>query len=170
MFDPNGWSAIYDGVRMANETLGDGARQAEVDNFGDAATSATWADHEASCCLLTARKTTRATSSTGAKSTRATASTPRSRISMQLNVAATTTPIYTVGLGPRADHAALSSLADATGGRHVAMDDPAPSRTCSACWPSTASLRIASAPSYPITCAARSTCASTTNSTMAATT
>ncbi len=124
MFTSNGWSAIYDGVRMAHQTLGLAESDAKVDSFGDAS---------AFCDLGRARGIVVFTDGAENNSSHQqhwSEEYPGDGIDtsledlMQLNIAATTTPIYTVGLGPKADHAALSSLANATGGRHVAMEDP----------------------------------------------
>ncbi len=125
MFVTNGWTSLYDGVRLGNETLGAANNESPtLESFDDAGSF---------CNVGASRGIVVFTDSQENNSSHQmhwSESYPGDGIDTslddltQLNVGATTTPIYTVGLGEQADHEALSSLAASTGGRHVALDNP----------------------------------------------
>jgi hypothetical protein len=124
MFVTNGWTSLYDGVRMANETLGMAHLKAGDQRFENAD----------GFCNMGGSQSILVFTDGGENNSRHqmhySESYPGDGINtslgdlLQLNVAASTTPVYTVGLGEEADHQALNGLAHASGGRHVAMDDP----------------------------------------------
>lgn len=123
MFISNGWTALYDGVRMANETLGEVGGEAHQRRFGNAAT---FCDEGSSRSIVVF---TDGEENNSRHQEHWSSTYPGDGINtslgdlLQLNVAATTTPVYTVGLGAEADHKSLGGLAEASGGRHVALND-----------------------------------------------
>ncbi|MBN2197090.1 MAG: VWA domain-containing protein [Polyangiaceae bacterium] len=124
MFVTNGWTALWDGVRMGNETLGSVT-------FDEAPTAA--ADPGAFCAST--RKQGVLLFTDGQENNSAhqklwSDAYPGDGIDTTLEdlfglrVNGATTPIYTIGLGGRTDAAALEQLATATGGRYVHVDEP----------------------------------------------
>lgn len=122
MFVSNGWTALYDGVRMAGETLGQARQDAQVQSFEDATAFCNLGDKRGILAF-----TDSAENNSGHQS-HWSAEYPGDGIDttlddlMQLEVDGSATPIYTVGLGESVDHGALSRLAAASGGRHVPLD------------------------------------------------
>lgn len=123
MFVNHGWTALYDGIRMAGETLGEADQRATV-QFQDAG---------AFCNLSSKRGIVAFTDSEENNSSGqslTSAEYPGDGIDTslkdleELQVNGSTTPIYTVGFGDAADNTSLEQLAAATGGRHVRMSDP----------------------------------------------
>jgi hypothetical protein len=123
MWVSNGWTSLYDGVRMGNETLGRAAQSAEVQAYADAGGFCDLGDSRGIVVFTDSEE------NNSSHQMHRTDEYPGDGINttlgdlLGLSVGATTTPIYTVGLGPRADHAALAELAASTGGRHVALND-----------------------------------------------
>ncbi len=124
MFISNGWTALYDGIRMASQTLAEpqasgGARFDDARQFCDVGGKrgivvfTDSAENNSSHQMHWSEDYPGDGVDTTLEDVR------------QLKVGSESTPIYTVGLGDDADHEALSSLAQATGGRHVALDDEA---------------------------------------------
>jgi hypothetical protein len=117
----NGWTALYDGIRMANDTLGDGyMTTSEPDDVGSFCASG--------------RKTgvvvfTDAQENNSSDQELVNDEYPGDGIDTtlgalkELKVNGVPTPIYTVGLGWDVDHEALEELAEETGGRHHRVDD-----------------------------------------------
>jgi hypothetical protein len=125
LFITNGWTALYDGIRMGNETLGragpaadevaehanlsafcGAARKHGIIAFTDGAENNSshqrhWSEQYAGDGIDTTIEDLHA-----------------------LQLGGVTTPVYTVGLGDEVEHEALSGLAEATGGRHRALDHP----------------------------------------------
>ena len=119
----NGWTALYDGIRLANETLADGA-QTNVD--------VTYPNAQAFCEQTRRLGVVAVTDGRENNSNDEKADPERYPGDgvdtslddlLRLNVAGITTPIYTLGVGDDVDHDALSELATASGGRHMALAD-----------------------------------------------
>lgn len=118
LFINDGWTALYDGVRMGNETLGAAAdpnatsdslddfcgseRTLGIVTFTDGADNNSSDEHETSYAgdgIDTLYEDL-----------------------LNLRVAGATTPIYTIGMGGEVDHERLQGLADTTGGRYLHVD------------------------------------------------
>jgi hypothetical protein len=123
LFINNGWTALYDGVRMGNQTL------------GSSAAATTTPDDPSEFCSSD-RKLAIVTFTDGGENNSAhqrlrSPQYPGDGIDTTLGdlyglqVDGVNTPIYTVGLGESVDHTGLTSLAEATGGRHHRVDDAA---------------------------------------------
>jgi hypothetical protein len=119
-FINNGWTALYDGVRLGNETLGAGA-------------AARTAPGDTSEFCSEDRKLAIVTFTDGGENNSAgerlrSPAYPGDGIDTTLDdlrnleVDDVITPIYSVGLGDRVDHAGLADLAARTGGRHHRVD------------------------------------------------
>lgn len=122
MFISNGWTALFDGVRMANQTLAMPSDR-----------SATFDDSEEFCRVGNKNGILVFTDSGENNSGHQehwSAEYPGDGVDttlsdlQQLQVNGSTTPIYTVGLGERADNATLAHLSRRTGGQHIAIDSP----------------------------------------------
>jgi Mg-chelatase subunit ChlD len=120
LFINNGWTALYDGIRMGNETLGSAA--------------VATAPGEPSELCSPERKLAIVTFTDGGENNSAnerlrSPQYPGDGIDTTfadlhgLQVDGVITPIYTVGLGDTVGHAELAELAEATGGRHHRVDD-----------------------------------------------
>lgn len=118
----NGWTALYDGIRMGNETLGRAAMAAHTNVFS-----------ERNAFCATSQKLgivaiTDGGENNSAGQRLADDSYPGDGVHTtlddlkQLRVAGVTTPIYTIGLGDDVDHTGLEALALHTGGRHMRID------------------------------------------------
>jgi hypothetical protein len=115
----NGWTALYDGIRMGNETLGSvGASTApgEMDDFCDV-------DRKLAIVTFTDGN-----ENNSANERLQSPEYPGDGINTTIEdlhglaVDGVVTPIYTVGMGEEVDHAGLAELATATGGRHHRVD------------------------------------------------
>jgi hypothetical protein len=124
LFINKGWTSLWDGVRMANETLG----MAQ----GDGIELVTEPDAQAFCA--NARKQGIVLFTDGAennsKNEKLTSeSYPGDGIDttlddlLSLRVGGSKTPVYAIGLGDNIDASALSQLATSTGGRFLPLDD-----------------------------------------------
>lgn len=114
----NGWTALFDGIRMGNETLGavvgqDAvAQNADMDDFCSA-------DRKLGIVVFTdGRENNSAHQSFRSEEYPGDGLDTTMDDLYQLQVNSVTTPIYTVGLGENVDHGGLRGLASATGGRH----------------------------------------------------
>lgn len=113
----NGWTALYDGIRVGNETLGD----AELAEDGRAVGSQT-----EFCELEPQRAIVVFTDGRDNNSSdeNATENYPGDGIHtsfedlLRLETRGVATPIYSVGLGDEVDHDALAELAEQSGGKH----------------------------------------------------
>jgi Mg-chelatase subunit ChlD len=119
MFVSNGWTALYDGIRMANEELEANADLA-VDRDGQ------WGCVDrpfSSVIVFTDGRDNN--SSDMQMSEKYMGDGVDTRISdlYDLNVLGVETPVYTVGVGRAVDELSLSSLAEKTGGTYTAIDD-----------------------------------------------
>ena len=119
-----GWTALFDGIRVGNETLG-GAMIAEMD-------AERFTSRDAFCSA--SRKLGIVAFTDGQENN----SSGQKLVSLEddginttikdlhnLRVDNITTPIYTVGLGRNIDREALSGLAEDTGGRYMHIDSSA---------------------------------------------
>lgn len=119
LYVSNGWTALYDGVRMANETLGSGAQAAAPTAYDDADVFC-----RASAKLgIVAITDGRENNSSGQRLQDAEYPGDGLDTSAEdlgnLRVDGITTPIYTIGLGDEVEHAALTAIAERSGGRHL---------------------------------------------------
>jgi hypothetical protein len=125
MFVANGWTALWDGVRMGNETLGAGRLAKDQ--------LETYSDKEGFCAAsqkqgIVVFTDARDNNSAGAKLT--SEKYPGDGIDtslediLSLKVGGTQTPIYVVGLGDQVDPLALGALAEKSGGRFFGVDSP----------------------------------------------
>ena len=117
----NGWTALYDGVRMANETLGGGQRRdPRKDRYPDAAAFCEATEKLAIVAVTdggdnnSAGEKLRSEGDDGLDTTL--------EDLHKLNVLGVTTPIYAVGIGNRVEHEKLSELAAHMGGKYVPVD------------------------------------------------
>jgi Mg-chelatase subunit ChlD len=118
-----GWTALWDGIRQGNEVLAR-AQMAGQDQGA-------WPDVGAFCdateplgiVAITDGRENNSSEMMAYDLIRYPGDGIDTTIEMlhELRVGGTTTPIYTVGVGARPDHAALSELAAHTGGRHLAI-------------------------------------------------
>ncbi len=121
----NGWTALWDGIRMGNETFGG----VVVTREG----AVVWDDLDAFCdasdrlgiVVFTDGYENNSADQQDYDHARYPGDGYATTLDdlLRLHVAGQSTPIYTVGLGDDPDHATLSQLADATGGAHSSIDD-----------------------------------------------
>lgn len=118
--ETRGWTALWDGIRMGNETFGPATSAAD-----DLAGFCAQADRLGIVALTDGQENNsagqqdydhRAYPGDGIDT--------RFEDLLQLHTGGATTPIYTIGLGEEPDHLRLQSLALATGGRHLAVAAP----------------------------------------------
>jgi Mg-chelatase subunit ChlD len=116
----NGWTALYDGVRMGNETL-EGARVVEDDNGFATAEEFCGIDPNRAIVVFTDGR------ENNSMDEHSSADYPGDGVDTsfqdvkQLKVRGTKTPIYTVGLGDDVDHVELNRLGVHSGGKHHAL-------------------------------------------------
>lgn len=119
----NGWTALYDGIRMGNETLG-GASIGwyDVERYDDASAFCS-ASHKLGIIAITdGRENNSSHQRHWSQRYPGDGLDTTLEDLFDLKVDGITTPIYTVGLGDDADHEALTELALHTGGRHKRID------------------------------------------------
>ncbi len=139
LFITNGWTALYDGIRMGNESLGQSRILTDSphdDGNNDSDDAPSGGDETGDFCSDD-RKLGIVVFTDGGENNSAHQRYPASEDYpgdgvdtnledlFQLEVAGVNTPIYTVGLGQRVDHEGLTSLALTSGGRHHRIDDEA---------------------------------------------
>ncbi|MGE0868476.1 MAG: VWA domain-containing protein [Kofleriaceae bacterium] len=125
LFINNGWTSLWDGVRMGNQTLG-----------GDVLVTSTAAGDARQFCVSSSKLAIVAfTDGYDNNSADEQAATydlnkyPGDGVAttlgdlVKLRVDHVTTPIYTIGMGHEIDDAGLKELAEASGGRHRRLDD-----------------------------------------------
>ena len=118
-----GWTALYDGVRMANETLGRALARTETPR---------WSSLAEFCDDYRPRGVVAFTNGEDNNSAEERLAGPDGDgyattvddIS-RLHVDGVTTPIHVIGVGPRVDESGLSAIAEASGGRAVIAPDTA---------------------------------------------
>lgn len=127
MFVANGWTALYDGVRLANETLGGRVvPAAAADRFPDVAAFCAAGRKHAIAVFTDGRDNNSADEHAADYDTDAY---PGDGIDTSLEdlynlrVGSVTTPVYAIGLGDEVDGDALAALALGTGGRYLPIDD-----------------------------------------------
>lgn len=123
LFIRNGWTALYDGVRLGNETLGDGAIgnvvPADLDSFCAA-------DRKLGIVTFTDGQENNSSNQSYLSDEYPGDGLDTTLEDLyRLQVSGVTTPIYTVGLGREVERDRLTSLAEYTGGRHHQVDDEA---------------------------------------------
>ncbi len=118
-----GWTALWDGVRMGHETLGAGDDGAElVEQDGARAFCAN--SRRRGVLLFTDGEENNSSGQSLLDADYPGDGLDTSLEDLeQLNVSGGRTPIYADGVGKRIDAAALSSLAESSGGRFVQLDD-----------------------------------------------
>jgi hypothetical protein len=122
----NGWTALYDGIRMGNEAIG----MARM--FTDTVTSdpdvQAFCDREQPLGIVAFTDGMDNNSDSSQAYDHAEYPGDGFDTTMDdlhnLKIGTMTTPIYTLGLGNEVDHESLTALATATGGRHVSLDGP----------------------------------------------
>lgn len=126
LFIANGWTALWDGVRVGNETLGGAViARDDVASFDDLETFCN--AHET---LGVVAFTDGYDNNSADEQAFDIDAYPGDGIDTtvqdlhDLRVGGVTTPVYTIGLGDDVDHAALQALAHDTGGRHLPVDTP----------------------------------------------
>ncbi|HEU4582978.1 MAG TPA: vWA domain-containing protein [Polyangiaceae bacterium] len=120
----NGWTALYDGIRVGNETLGDALLGQQEE--------ARAADSDAFCEFDTQRAILLFTDGheNNSSDQHANERYPGDGVNTNLDdltrlqTRGITTPIYSVGLGDDVDHDALNVLADQSGGKHHRTESP----------------------------------------------
>ena len=112
----NGWTALFDGIRMGNETLASlESSQTESDDMGDFCST----DRKLGIVVFTdGRENNSAHQSLRSDEYPGDGLDTTLEDLYKLQVNDVVTPIYTVGLGENVDRAGLADLATATGGRH----------------------------------------------------
>lgn|GEM_PF-2374443 len=126
MFVNDGWTALYDGIRMANETLGGELRPVDEGQVYDGAQSFCTASRRLGIVAFTDGQDNN--SADEQNDSYDPNRFPGDGIDttvedlLSLRVDSITTPIYTVGLGDTPSHGDLSELARASGGTHTRLD------------------------------------------------
>ncbi len=115
LFVNDGWTALYDGIRIGNQTLA--GELASIDDDYD--------DLDDFCSSQNPFYVVALTDGQDNNSMEQEMATPDGdgidtdlEDLFELNIGGVDTPVYTVGVGVDVDHAALSQLADETGGKH----------------------------------------------------
>ena len=122
MYVNAGWTALYDGVRMGNETLERADPSAGFDSYPDAET---FCDASRKLGIIAV---TDGHENNSSHQQLKSEEYPGDGIDTDLadlyslSVGGVTTPIYTIGLGDNVEHDELSDLAMTTGGRHMAIE------------------------------------------------
>lgn len=125
MFATNGWTALYDGLRLGNESLGGVARHRdENEAYHDVA------DFCSSSNKLGLVAFTNGRENNSSHQSLLSAEYPGDGIDTtiddvrNLNVNGISTPMYLIGLGKDVDVEGMEALAAASGGRAIFMDEP----------------------------------------------
>jgi Mg-chelatase subunit ChlD len=113
----NGWTALYDGIRMGNETLGDSLlgeqQQAPTDQAEFCGL-----DPQRAILLFTDGQENNSSDQHASEKYPGDGFNTTLDDLARLQTRGVTTPIYSVGLGDEVDHDALLALAEQTGGKH----------------------------------------------------
>lgn len=123
LFVNQGWTALWDGVRMGNETLGAAANQTPLKSYS---TEDEFCSESSKNGILLF---TDGQENNSQNQKLESPDYPGDGIDTTLDdlgglsVAGARTPIYAIGLGPDVDAEALQGLADDTGGRFLPLDD-----------------------------------------------
>jgi Mg-chelatase subunit ChlD len=115
----NGWTALYDGIRVGNETLGN-ALLGEQEDAREPADSAAFCDLDPQRAILLFTDGHENNSSDQHANERYPGDGVNTNLDdlTRLQTRGVSTPIYSVGLGDEVDHDALNALAEQSGGKH----------------------------------------------------
>ncbi len=118
MFVANGWTALYDGVRMGNETLGGAVQDATEADRADSLESFCASNRTLGIVAFTDGANNNSADEHDTSYAGDGIDTTFDDLK-NLRVGGATTPIYTIGLGRDVVTDELQGLADATGGRYL---------------------------------------------------
>ena len=123
MYVNRGWTALYDGIRMGNETLSRAASSADTTRYGTPTAFCT-ASSKLGVVVITDGGENNSSSQRLPDSDDYPGDGHDTSLDdlMDLTVSGISTPIYTIGLGDKVDHDSLAALAEHTGGRHLRID------------------------------------------------
>ncbi|MCA9581103.1 MAG: VWA domain-containing protein [Myxococcales bacterium] len=118
MFVSNGWTALYDGIRMANEVLERGASTVDIKNKN-------WGCVDRPLGAIVVFTDGRDNNSADMQMTKYEGDGVDTRLGdlMSLSVLGVRTPVYAVGVGRGVDEVSLSKLAKSTGGFYSPVDN-----------------------------------------------
>jgi hypothetical protein len=124
LFVTNGWTALWDGVRMGNETLGAGQDAGpELDTYDGSEAFCAAKGKQGILVFTDGEENNSAHQELWSPDYPGDGFDTSLEDLLQLSVAGAATPIYVVGLGDDIDDDALTTLAETSGGRFVALDD-----------------------------------------------
>lgn len=113
----NGWTALYDGIRVGNETLGgavlteDGQSAGSMDDFCGT-------DPQRAILMFTDGQENNSSDEHASENYPGDGINTRLEDLARLQARGVSTPIYSVGLGDEVDHDVLRGLAESSGGKH----------------------------------------------------
>jgi len=116
----NGWTALYDGIRLGNQTLGDavlGEQQAPADQ-----SEFCGLDPQRAILLFTDGQENNSSDQHATEKYPGDGFNTTLEDLSRLQTRGVSTPIYSVGLGDDVDHDALNALAEQSGGKHHRTD------------------------------------------------
>lgn len=121
----DGWTALYDGIRMGNETLGGAVQARQVAGVWPDLTSFCDASEPLGIVAFTDGRENNSADQQQYDHDAYPGDACDTTLAQlhNLRVGDTTTPIYTIGLGDEPDHDALRDLAESTGAQHLALGD-----------------------------------------------
>lgn len=121
MYVANGWTALYDGVRMGNETLGGAVQHATEAERADSLEAFCASNRTLGIVAFTDGANNNSSDEQDTSYAGDGIDTTFDDLK-NLRVGGATTPIYTIGLGRDVVTDELQGLADATGGRYLPID------------------------------------------------
>ncbi|MCA9582876.1 MAG: VWA domain-containing protein, partial [Myxococcales bacterium] len=124
MYVDGGWTALYDGIRMGNETLGGAIAPVDVAAYRNESTFCSASRKIGILAFTDGRENNSAHQNLRNDDYPGDGLDTNFEDLKNLRVDGITTPIYTVGLGSEPDHESLEELASYTGGRHMAIREP----------------------------------------------
>jgi Mg-chelatase subunit ChlD len=119
----NGWTALYDGIRMGNETLGDAELGEDGHPTGNQADFCGM-DPQRAILVFTDGQENNSSDEQGSVNYPGDGINTTLDDLTRLQARGVTTPIYSIGLGDDVDHEALRGLAEKSGGKHHRTDSP----------------------------------------------
>lgn len=120
MFVNKGWTALYDGMRMGNETLG-AELGTSPESYADLGAFCNQGRGFAMVAFTNGEENNSSQQELAGADDDGMDTTINDVLGMRVN--SVPTPIHTIGLGKRVDQAALSSISNQTGGRHITVSD-----------------------------------------------